>query len=65
MADFTYRRESLRGEPITFTVEVTNEDREDWYERWRVEQRKREAEAKAEMAACPYVACTCGHHEDY
>lgn len=33
---------------------------------WRLERQKREQEAKmeAEMAACPYVACTCGHHED-
>lgn len=33
---------------------------------WRREQQDREYEAKreADMAACPYVACTCGHHED-
>ncbi len=33
---------------------------------WRAEQERREraAEIEAEMAACPYVACTCGHHED-
>lgn len=33
---------------------------------WRLEQERREWEAKreAEMAACPYVACECGHHEE-
>lgn len=33
---------------------------------WRAEKQRAEAEARkaAEMAACPYVACTCGHHED-
>ena len=33
---------------------------------WRAEQQRREDEARreAEMAACPYVACTCGHHEE-
>ena len=35
---------------------------------WRLEKMQREATAKreAEMAACPYVACQCGYHEqDY
>ena len=33
---------------------------------WRAEQQAREHEVKraAEMAACPYVECTCGHHEE-
>lgn len=33
---------------------------------WRAEEQRREADARreAEMAACPYVACTCGHHEE-
>ena len=33
---------------------------------WRAEEQRKEADAKreAEMAACPYVECTCGHHED-
>ncbi len=29
----------------------------------RTERRRREA-IDAEMAACPYVACECGYHED-
>jgi hypothetical protein len=33
---------------------------------WRAEQMAREADAQreAEMAACPYHVCTCGHHEE-
>ena len=33
---------------------------------WRAEQMRAaaEAEREAEMAACPYVACQCGHHDD-
>lgn len=33
---------------------------------WRADQMRREADAtrEAERAACPYVACTCGHHEE-
>lgn len=34
---------------------------------WRAEEERKAADIKreAEMAACPYVECTCGHHEDY
>ena len=33
---------------------------------WRAEQEQRENDARIEIekAACAYVACTCGHHED-
>jgi len=33
---------------------------------WRAEQERAAEEAlrEAEMAACPYQACTCGHHEE-
>lgn len=32
----------------------------------RAEKTRADADAQreAEMAACPYVACTCGHHEE-
>lgn len=33
---------------------------------WRAKKNAEEAEAQraAEMAACPYVECTCGNHEE-
>ena len=33
---------------------------------WRAEQQRRDDEARreAEMTACLFVACTCGHHTD-
>ena len=33
---------------------------------WRAEQMAKEAEVARQkaMAACPYVECTCGYHED-
>lgn len=33
---------------------------------WRRERDRAKADARreAEMAACPYIACTCGHHEE-
>ena len=33
---------------------------------WRAEHERKEADARreAEMAACPYVECECGHHEE-
>lgn len=32
--------------------------------RWMQTRAEQEAKREAEMAACPYVACECGHHEE-
>lgn len=33
---------------------------------WRLAKEREDADKRreAEMAVCPYVECTCGHHED-
>lgn len=72
---FDFGRLSLTGEPEPFTEEEQrtgyrirmHDDHEHKYAvLWRAEEERKAADAKrkAEMAACPYVECTCGHHED-
>lgn len=61
--DVTYKRENLRGEEHTFVIEASEEDVARWHKNWLRRQRRHAARVAAEMAECPYVACTCGHHE--
>ena len=61
------------GVPLTADEEregyrtVQHDDHEHTYAvGWRADEERKAAEAQreAEMAACPYIACTCGHHEE-
>ena len=61
--DVTYQGENLKGEEHSFVLEVSEEEAARWAHKWRREEERRAKRIAAEMAACPYVACTCGHHE--
>jgi hypothetical protein len=54
----TYRGTPLDGESPTITVTFTEEEWEDMSR----QSQAADARIKAEMAACPYVACECGYH---
>ncbi len=63
MTEITFRGEVIYDGKASYFFERMENDPE-FRAAYDAARQRESDQMDAEMAACPYVTCTCGHHED-